>query len=30
VQITRVSPIEIRADPVAERMNPGSIVAGRS
>ncbi len=30
VQITRVSPIEIRAEPVAVRMNPGSIVQGRS
>jgi hypothetical protein len=30
VQITRVSPIEISAEPVAVRMNPGSIVVGRS
>src|SRR5271166_474462 len=30
VQITRVSPIEIRAEPVAVRMKPGSIVVGRS
>jgi hypothetical protein len=30
VQITRVSPIEISADPVAVRTKPGSIVAGRS
>ncbi len=30
VQITRVSPIEISAEPVAVRTNPGSIVAGRS
>jgi hypothetical protein len=29
VQITRVSPTEIRAEPVAVRMNPGSIVVGR-
>jgi hypothetical protein len=28
VQITRVSPIEIRADPVAVRTNPGSIDTG--
>ena len=30
VQITRVSPTEISAEPVAVRMNPGSIVVGRS
>ena len=30
VQITRVSPAEISAEPVAVRMNPGSIVVGRS
>ncbi len=30
VQITRVSPIEIRAEPVAVRTNPGSIATGRS
>ncbi len=30
VQMTRVSPIEIRADPVAVRTKPGSIVTGRS
>jgi hypothetical protein len=30
VQITRVSPAEISAEPVAVRTNPGSIVAGRS
>ena len=30
MQITRVSPIEISAEPVAVRMKPGSIVAGRS
>ena len=30
VQITRVSPIEISAEPVAGRTNPGSIVTGRS
>ena len=30
VQITRVSPIEISAEPVAVRTKPGSIVAGRS
>ena len=30
VQITRVSPIEMSADPVAVRTNPGSIVVGRS
>jgi hypothetical protein len=30
VQMTRVSPIEISAEPVALRMNPGSIVTGRS
>jgi hypothetical protein len=30
VQITRVSPIEISAEPVAVRMNPGSISVGRS
>src|ERR1700744_3078511 len=30
VQITRVSPIEISADPVAVRTNPGSILARRS
>jgi hypothetical protein len=29
VQITRVSPIEIKADPSAVRTNPGSIVIGR-
>jgi hypothetical protein len=28
VQITRVSPIEMSADPVAVRTNPGSIVVG--
>jgi teichuronic acid biosynthesis glycosyltransferase TuaC len=28
--MTRVSPIEISADPVAVRTNPGSIVVGRS
>ncbi len=30
VQITRVSPIEISADPVAVRTKPGSISTGRS
>jgi hypothetical protein len=30
VQITRVSPTEISAEPVAVRTNPGSIVVGRS
>ena len=30
VQITRVSPIEISAEPVAVRTNPGSISTGRS
>jgi hypothetical protein len=30
VQITRVSPTEISAEPVAVRMNPGSIVVGRN
>jgi hypothetical protein len=30
VQITRVSPIEISAEPVAVRTNPGSISVGRS
>ena len=30
VQITRVSPIEISAEPVAVRTNPGSIDIGRS
>jgi hypothetical protein len=30
VQITRVSPAEIKAEPVAVRMNPGSIAIGRS
>ena len=30
VQITRVSPAEIRAEPVAVRMKPGSIAIGRS
>ena len=30
VQMTRVSPIEISADPDAVRTKPGSIVAGRS
>ena len=30
VQITRVSPTEISAEPVAVRMKPGSIVTGRS
>ena len=30
VQMTRVSPMEMSADPVAVRTNPGSIVAGRS
>jgi hypothetical protein len=30
VQITRVSPIVINADPVAVRTNPGSIAVGRS
>jgi hypothetical protein len=29
VQITRVSPTEISAEPVAVRTNPGSIVVGR-
>ena len=29
VQITRVSPIEISAEPVAVRTKPGSILAGR-
>ena len=29
VQITRVSPAEISAEPVAVRTNPGSIVTGR-
>ena len=29
VQITRVSPIEISAEPVAVRTKPGSIVVGR-
>jgi hypothetical protein len=29
VQITRVSPWEIRAEPSAVRTNPGSIVIGR-
>ncbi len=29
VQITRVSPIEISAEPVAVRTNPGSIDIGR-
>ena len=29
VQITRVSPIEISAEPVAVRTNPGSITVGR-
>ena len=29
VQMTRVSPIEIRAEPVAVRTNPGSISTGR-
>jgi hypothetical protein len=29
VQITRVSPIDIRADPVAVRTKPGSICVGR-
>jgi hypothetical protein len=29
VQITRVSPAEIKAEPVAVRMNPGSIAIGR-
>jgi hypothetical protein len=30
VQMTRVSPAEISADPVAVRTNPGSIVIGRN
>jgi hypothetical protein len=30
VQITRVSPIEISAEPVAVRTKPGSIDIGRS
>ena len=30
VQITRVSPVEISAEPSALRTNPGSIVIGRS
>jgi hypothetical protein len=30
VQITRVSPIDINAEPAAVRMNPGSISTGRS
>jgi hypothetical protein len=30
VQITRVSPAEISAEPVAVRTNPGSITVGRS
>src|SRR6185437_692588 len=30
VQITRVPPHEISAEPVAVRTNPGSIVTGRS
>ena len=30
VQITRVSPHEISAEPVAVRTKPGSIVVGRS
>jgi hypothetical protein len=30
VQITRVSPIEISAEPLAVRTNPGSIATGRS
>ena len=30
VQITRVSPIEISAEPVAVRTKPGSIATGRS
>jgi hypothetical protein len=30
VQITRVSPIEMSAEPAAVRTKPGSIVAGRS
>jgi hypothetical protein len=30
VQMTLVSPIEISAEPVAVRTNPGSIVVGRS
>ena len=30
VQITRVSPTEISAEPVAVRTNPGSMVTGRS
>jgi hypothetical protein len=30
VQITRVSPTEISAEPVAVRTNPGSISVGRS
>ena len=29
VQITRVSPIEMSAEPVAVRTKPGSIVTGR-
>ncbi len=29
VQMTRVSPIEMRAEPVAVRTNPGSISTGR-
>ena len=29
VQITRVSPTEINAEPVAVRMKPGSISVGR-
>jgi hypothetical protein len=28
--MTRVSPIEMSAEPVALRRNPGSIVTGRS
>jgi hypothetical protein len=30
VQITRVSPIEIKAEPLAVRTKPGSIASGRS
>ena len=30
VQMTRVSPAEISAEPVAVRTNPGSIDSGRS
>jgi hypothetical protein len=30
VQITRVSPTEISAEPAAVRMKPGSIAVGRS